>query len=504
MVKSDFRRTMIWLHTYSSLVLGWLCFTVFLTGTLSFYNTEITQWMQPEYGSKASAPDHVNQALALLHVNGQDKKHWSIKLPFARSNEFKISMADRTGRGSRRTRTVMVLDVDTLESITPRETEGADFFTDIHYTLLLDDVGKVIVVIVAMFMLVALFSGIFTHRRFFKDFFTMRFKRLSQALSDVHAVVGIITLPFFSIICFSGVVMNNDTVTPWSMEYHFDKGKRELTSAISARLQDPKPSGIVAKPITDFSVIVAVVNEHWGEGKIKEILFTYPFDKAGVISVISLDENTLTNKAKELVFSANSGELLASYDDNDNFSLAFERVLTGLHEAEYAPVLMRFILFLMGSAGTFLIASGLILWLTKRLEKVKNIHRGHALVERLNVSVLVGLPLAIMAYFYANRLIPAQTEDRDILELVAFFSIWLTVIAYSNIGETRGKYQPLLLILAIGFFALPIADFLIDSRFIMQALSHANINYLSVNLIFITTGILCTSIYRYLKGKQQC
>jgi uncharacterized iron-regulated membrane protein len=490
---------MIWLHTYSGLLLGWICFAIFLTGSLSIYNTEINQWMQPEFGSEAPAPDHINQALMLLHAHGNNKKYWTIKLPSARSNEFEVSMKDRQGRGSKGIE--MMLDVASSEPIAPRKTEGADFLTDIHYTLLLDDVGEVIAVIAAMFMLVALFSGIFTHRRFFKDFFTLRFKRLTQALTDTHALVGIITLPFFFVICFSGIVMNNETVTPWSMEYHFEKGKKSITSN---RMKDPELAGISVVPITDFNAVQKIVKEHWGENQIKEIRFLSPFDKAGIMSVERFAENTLTSQSKKLIFSAHSGELIKVISDDESFSLAFDSVLTGLHEAEFAPVFLRFILFIMGAAGTFLIASGLIIWLTKRIEKAKVSHRGHDVVERLNVSVLVGLPLAIMIYLYANRFLPAQLDDRDILELVAFFIAWLVVIIYSNIGETRTKFQPLLLILAIGFISLPLVDLLIEPRFIIEAISHFNINYLSAELIFITAGILCASIYRYLKRKQSC
>jgi hypothetical protein len=33
---------------WSGLLFGWLLFTVFLTGTLTIFDNEITYWMQPE------------------------------------------------------------------------------------------------------------------------------------------------------------------------------------------------------------------------------------------------------------------------------------------------------------------------------------------------------------------------------------------------------------------------------------------------------------------------
>ena len=63
----DFRKSMIWLHTYSGLVLGWLLFTIFLTGSLSYFNPEISQWMKPELVKVTSAQNLTNQSLEKLH-----------------------------------------------------------------------------------------------------------------------------------------------------------------------------------------------------------------------------------------------------------------------------------------------------------------------------------------------------------------------------------------------------------------------------------------------------
>ena len=36
------------LHTWAGLVLGWLLFAIFLTGTLAVFDRELNWWMQPE------------------------------------------------------------------------------------------------------------------------------------------------------------------------------------------------------------------------------------------------------------------------------------------------------------------------------------------------------------------------------------------------------------------------------------------------------------------------
>ena len=46
--REGFRQAMSWLHTWAGLVLGWLLFAIFLTGTLSFFRNELNLWTHPE------------------------------------------------------------------------------------------------------------------------------------------------------------------------------------------------------------------------------------------------------------------------------------------------------------------------------------------------------------------------------------------------------------------------------------------------------------------------
>ncbi|MFV0278307.1 MAG: PepSY domain-containing protein, partial [Parahaliea sp.] len=47
-MKEGFRQSMAWLHTWSGLVVGWVLFFVFATGTAGYFTYEITRWMEPE------------------------------------------------------------------------------------------------------------------------------------------------------------------------------------------------------------------------------------------------------------------------------------------------------------------------------------------------------------------------------------------------------------------------------------------------------------------------
>ena len=86
-----FRQANAWLHTWVGLLLGWLLYAVFLTGTLSFFQEEITFWMKPEL--HASVPDNqtarpiIRLIPELAHEIPRPflRPYFMVQLPFQRS-----------------------------------------------------------------------------------------------------------------------------------------------------------------------------------------------------------------------------------------------------------------------------------------------------------------------------------------------------------------------------------------------------------------------------------
>ena len=67
--KESVRQSMSWLHTWSSLILGWLLYAIFVTGTLSFFQNEISIWMKPELHQSLNNHNPVQQTeLALNYL----------------------------------------------------------------------------------------------------------------------------------------------------------------------------------------------------------------------------------------------------------------------------------------------------------------------------------------------------------------------------------------------------------------------------------------------------
>jgi len=500
-MKPDFRKTMIWLHTYSGLVFGWVIFTIWVTGTLSYYNDEISQWMRPELGSQPPAQQVVNRSLQELSLRASDAKQWRISLPTERSNRLRITWSDSLERRAKRHS--VTLNSQTLAPIEPRETQGGNFFRAFHYTLELRDYGgRYFAGAAAMFMLVAIFSGIFTHRRFFRDFFTLRFKKTLKAITDLHAIAGVITIPFCFILSFSALLIYISSYMPWSMEYHFDNGRRDIDKHISTRLSPITPANKLATPITNFDHIEETIQNVWPEkGAVSRISYQYPYDANGRIVVTRQPLLSLSNKSEQLAINPHTGQIIEEIKP-ERVARMVRRVFYGLHEARFASPILRSLLFFMGLASTFLIASGLIIWLNKRLEKVKKRHLGHTIVERLNISTIMGLIIAIAGYFYANRLISITTTDRSELEINVFLITWLCVAIYTLVRSVKRAWQELLLIAGAGYLLLPVLDFMINKQWLLQAWTNRNFIYISVESAMLVTGMICLVFYGWLKRRN--
>ena len=219
-MKEGFRQSMAWLHTWSGLLVGWVLFMVFAAGTASYFKDEITFWTKPELHAPASRAQ-VRQvqaaegAVAYLQKHGAGSPRWFINLPAERQPSTDVlylaapASAAAPGDKSRRRFDRVSLDPATGEALTAaRVTRGGEFFYRLHFDLHYMPAlwARWIVGFCAMFMLVAIFSGIVTHKRIFKDFFTFRPKKGQRSWLDAHNVTAVLALPYHLMITYTGLV----------------------------------------------------------------------------------------------------------------------------------------------------------------------------------------------------------------------------------------------------------------------------------------------------------
>ncbi|MCU4615154.1 PepSY domain-containing protein [Acinetobacter sp. NEB149] len=551
------RQSMSWLHTWASLILGWLLYAIFLTGTLSFFQNEITVWMKPEFHQSVPPKTQIEQtrvALAYLQQHHPDAGSWAIQLPNSRQNTTTLTIRSagedpRARRGGTR----VTIDSATDEVLQARETRGGSFLYRFHFELygLPRIWARWMVGVATLLMLVAIISGVITHKKIFKDFFTFRPGKGQRSWLDAHNATAVFALPFHIMITFSGLLLLLFTLMPWgvnqiyenrgaflqdqrkslvqdnsiqaeSRESHSERKERrpqaerenrgergEMSARSEGRRSRDEMQAAPPAPLTDLAPILATAEKEWKNNPVGMITIIQPNTVKAEIELRALNGVSVAyrNVYPSLAFNGVTGELKPDQTTLKMPSIAngIYNVFTTLHEARGVDLALRWLLFMSGVVGTLMIATGLILWCVKRApQQQKQGYKsfGYRLVEVTNIAAIIGLPVACAAYFYANRFIPADMDMRLNWEIRSFFIVWLLTLLYAMIRSHRQAWLELLM-LATGTFALlPIVNFLTGGQAIWNTIMHGQWVIASFDLAMWVLAILFWFSFKKVKNHK--
>jgi len=478
-MKEGFRQSMAWLHTWSGLLVGWVLFLVFVAGTASYFRDEITLWMKPEL-HQAQHPEvspevAAGHAVALLQKRAADSPRWFITMPTEREPGVRVSWANPPGvkpKGGRGRFSSAMIDPATGEEISEaRATRGGEFFYRLHFDLHYMPAiwARWIVGVCAMFMLVAILSGIVTHRRIFKDFFTFRPKKGQRSWLDAHNATAVLALPFHLMITYTGLVTLMFMYFPAGVQAVY-KGDQDTFFAEmfpSGGERNAKPSG-ERVPLADVGPMVTAASQHWGGAPVGRITVNHPNDRIANVSVtrqISEATRTMSYNTPSVLFDGTTGQQTKTFGDEPSGAAETRGVLYGLHIARFSSPFLRALFFLSGVAGCLMVATGVLLWAVKERQKyakaIANGGRagfGVRLVDGLNIAAIGGLPIAFAAYFWANRLLPVGLEARADVEIRWFFTAWAVAAVAGLAWPTRRLWQVLLLVGGTLLAAIPLLN----------------------------------------------
>lgn len=267
-------------------------------------------------------------------------------------------------------------------------------------------------------MLIALVSGIITHKNIYR-LFTLRTFKSQRSWLDFHNISSVVALPFFLTITFTGLAIFFYLYLPWGMQKIYPENPYQYFTEIRTKTVLENQS---IQPAQNLAIdkLLNQVQQSWGNQPLSTISVN-PNTNQAQITFIQQEDRSITRNQAQITLNASTGKVLEDTRNNSPIATLNAGVY-GLHMATFAQPLLRLGFFFSGILGCVMIASGLLLWSLKRQIQNKNckFHFGHYLVDRLNVAAFVGLPCATVAYLSANRLFTVTSTTIN-YEIYSFF-----------------------------------------------------------------------------------
>ncbi|MET1068809.1 MAG: PepSY-associated TM helix domain-containing protein [Pseudomonas prosekii] len=493
-MKEGFRQAMAWLHTWVGLIFGWLLFAIFLTGTLAYFKAETTHWMQPEIPARAvSSEASVNLAQGYLQQHAPNASRWLIDLPTAREPALTVRWQQAPAEpGKRGQFTTKILDPQTGAEVQGRESMGGEFFYRFHFQLQMPyPWGRWLSTIAAMLMFVALITGIITHKKIFKDFFTFRPRKGQRSWLDGHNAVGVLVLPFHLMITYSSLVIFMSMVMPAGILAAYDGNARGFFDEVFPASNTPAVAGQAA-PLAPLAPLLEQAREQWAGGRVAGLSVNHPGD-ANASAVVQRDsgDSVVHSFGRAVTFNAVSGELLSKTAEQA-LPMAIAGSFYGLHMGHFAGPVLRWLYFICGMAGTAMIGTGLVIWLGKR--QLKHAKSGVMpfelrLVEVLNIASMSGLVIAVAVFFWANRLLPIGLAERADWEVNSFFIAWGLSLLHALLRRGRAAWVEQLALAALLFCAVPLLNALTTAHHLGVSLAQGDWAMAGFDLTCLGSGV---------------
>ncbi|MEN6670062.1 PepSY-associated TM helix domain-containing protein [Psychrobacter sp. B38] len=519
-----YRLMMTEVHTWFGLLLGWLLFTIFLMGTVSYFNNELSVWLQPEIPaisqqalpassssipstssmqpqstasttsvSTDNKPESFAMAISHLQATQANATNWFItKGASSTSNDQRLHITVSTDKE----RQQYQFDTQTQTAYTPRDTAGGNFFYRMHFDLHYMSViwARIIVGIASMMMLIAIIAGVIVHKKIFTDFFTFRWGKGQRSWLDAHNAFSVLPLPFHIMITFTGIITLVYLYMPWAGKVSDINTQQFFEEIYSYRPADatelqPAPMADVSPLLANAQADWQTLNPHYA---LTSVSINHPNTDHSMIIVDGKADRQISTIGVFRIYDGQTGEIIKQ-SEPPPLAVTAHTVMIGLHAGRFSDYWLRWLYFLLGVAGCGMIATGLVLWTVKRrrqLSDMKKPFAGFWLVEKLNIATLAGLPLAMVGFLWLNRLLPLNMAARAKWEVDGFFMIWAGSFMLTLLFSSRLAWRVLLSLVTLLLLFTPLLNSLTTERGFFQSMLNRDILFVSFDVVFFILALL--------------
>jgi len=463
-VLRDRRKRFYDLHSWSGFALGLFVYFVVFTGSVALFDNEIKAWedtaarlhvvekpvdFHPLLENFVSETAADGELLAVFaYFPAPDTPYYSA---FTRVRPAEGPVEEMTRRWNPATGEVL-----------PERGEGLSrWLLDIHRDLMWPTAlggttaGRTLVGIAGIVLMLSVLTGVILHAKMAKELFTLRVDRsVRLKWQDLHKVIGVWGLPFHAMIAFTGAFLGVIAILAPIVAVIAFKGDTE--ALISAVAGGPREPAGVAAPMVPIDE-VATLRHELTQTPPSFVLVSNWGDAAATYDVYFDADRTLSIYEGRSV-SAVSGEPVANPNlDDASPSEAVTNAIAPLHYGTYGGLALKFVYLALGLALSAIVATGLMMWLERRLHGGEGVRSAafYRALSRISAGATAGLPLATAALFVFDRLYFGSPEGRLAAIGSTYFGVLSAAIVWSVLQ--RNEYQTVRRLLAATGLALLLA-----------------------------------------------
>jgi uncharacterized iron-regulated membrane protein len=513
-VKGRLRQSLGGLHTGCGLLCGWLLCAIFLSGSLSVFRQPITRWMeaQPVPSHRQGIGPAVDRAQAYLREHAAGARAWRVQLPRYPGEALRLTWRGAAGGGQ------AALAADSGAPLLDgqlRRTEGGRHFMSFHYMLQWPVLGFWLVGWLTLGLLVALLSGVVVHRRLFKDFFTFRPGRGPRAWLDAHTLSGVLSLPFLLMIGFTGLSIFATSYLPAPLQAVYGSDAQAYARFEADLASPPSTPPLGAPPAAatlPWSLLLERAEALTGQAA-DALSVSDPGAPGSAVRVtgraaLEPSSRSILNPPGSVLFDAATGDPRQLKRPRADALTASERLhgtLRSLHVVDFGGWPLKWLYFASGLLGALMMAAGTLLFSIKR--RIKSQHefglgtaRFYRWVEACNVASTLGIGVACIGYFYANRLLPLALEDRPKWEIRGFLLIWLATLIHARCRPIAQAWREQMGLAALLCFGLPLLNLCSTGQYLGRYLAAGDWQRASVEGVAWLFGLLLLFALRQSRG----
>lgn len=356
------------MHSYAALIALIPLLIVSVTGSILVFKTEIDQWLMPE-------------AAALPYDGNRERRNFNVLKDIVEKAQpnFILGSWEIFNDGREADRVYLIKKGtdewykvyfdpyagNLLSEPVTLQSDLTDWLLHLHYTFLLNDIGgehsqfgTLIGLVAGIFLTFLGISGLVIHRKFWKQFFALRWgKNLRIFSGDFHRLVGLWSSPVILILGVTGIYFN-------AIAYYHETFEHPAEEHYKVRAP-------LYSPDIDFQAMLDDSAKQL-EGFTQTYLL-FPYEPEVNITVFGYQPGSnpfASDYSSTVTYDRQTGELLVAIDGRE--AAAVTQVFDSfreLHFGSFAGLASKLVWCVLGLSPLLLGVTGLYIWIFRHNKK---------------------------------------------------------------------------------------------------------------------------------------